>query len=379
LAKRGTAAALIGVGGAGLAWAALSKNISKESDDWPERPVNPTVSVIVPALNEAGSIDWVLENLPPGIDELVLVDGLSTDYTEAIVQRLHPGAVVVHQHNKGKGSALRAGFAAASKDIIVMIDADGSTDPREIPRFIDALKAGADFAKGSRHMHGGGSVDFTPLRRIGNMGFVALSNVLYGHQFTDLLYGYAAFWRSDLPALKLTAVGFEVETQLILNAAKAGMRITEVPSIELERRAGASHLHTWSDGLRCLRTMIREHPLLGNPSDAAADMSLIQVLKPGSTSPSWRPAGADRRSGFDRRKAETVEVLAEFGERRSGVERRQEVDLPVTVFIVRALEDRRKLSRQESGYTGPERRSGTDRRQQPDPLRRNGKANRRTG
>ena len=371
--KRGPAVVIGGLAGTGVAWWLLSKNISQERSDWPQRPADPTISVIVPALNEAGSIDWVLENLPPGIDELVLVDGLSTDYTEAIVQHLHPGAVVVHQHNKGKGSALRAGFAAASKDIIVMIDADGSTDPREIPLFIAALKGGADFAKGSRHMPGGGSVDFTPLRRVGNMGFVALSNVLYGHRFTDLLYGYAAFWRTDLPALKLTAVGFEVETQLILNAAKAGMRITEVPSIELERRAGVSHLNTWSDGLRCLRTMIREHPLLGHPGDVGTDVSLIQVNKPSHDSPSWRPAGADRRSGFDRRTAEHAEVTVEMGERRSGVERRKPLESPVSVFIVRALEDRRKLSREQSGYTGPERRSGTDRREQPDPLRRDGK------
>ena len=373
MAKRGKAAAIIGVGGAGLAWWTLSKNISKESNDWPQRPANPTVSVIVPALNEAGSIDWVLDHMPPGLDELVLVDGLSTDYTEAIVQHLRPGAVVVHQYNKGKGAALRAGFAAASKDIIVMIDADGSTDPREIPLFIDALKAGADFAKGSRHMPGGGSVDFTPLRRVGNIGFVALSNVLYGHRFTDLLYGYAAFWRSDLAALNLNAVGFEIETQLILNAAKAGMRITEVPSVELERRAGVSHLHTWSDGLRCLRTMIREHPLLGTPTDAPDDVSLIEVLKPGPASPSWRPAGVDRRSGFERRRQQNLELAAELGERRSGLERRHDPDRPVSIFIVRSLEDRRKLSREESGYTGPERRSGTDRRQQPDPLRRKGK------
>jgi hypothetical protein len=376
LTKRGKAAAIIGLGGAGLSWWTLSKNISKESSDWPERPVNPTVSVIVPALNEAGSIDWVLDHMPSGIDELVLVDGLSTDYTEAIVQHLRPGAVVVHQYNKGKGAALRAGFAAASKDIIVMIDADGSTDPREIPLFIDALKAGADFAKGSRHMPGGGSVDFTPLRRVGNIGFVALSNVLYGHRFTDLLYGYASFWRSDLAALKLTAVGFEIETQLILNAAKAGMRITEVPSVELERRAGVSHLHTWSDGMRCLRTMIREHPLLGTPTAAADDVSLITVLKPGPASPSWRPAGVDRRSGFERRRAQNLAEAAELAERRSGVERRHDPDRPVSVFIVRSLEDRRKLSREESGYTGPERRSGTDRRQQPDPLSRKRKSDR---
>jgi cellulose synthase/poly-beta-1,6-N-acetylglucosamine synthase-like glycosyltransferase len=121
-----------------------------------DRIESPTVSVIIPTLNEEGSLAWVLENLPPWVDEVVLVDGLSTDATELLARRLRPDARIVHQHRRGKGAALRAGFAAASGDIIVMIDADGSTDPREMGRFVGALKDGADFVKGSRHTDGGG-------------------------------------------------------------------------------------------------------------------------------------------------------------------------------------------------------------------------------
>ena len=108
----------------------------------------PTVSVIVPALNEEQSIGWVMDNIPTWVSEVVLVDGLSVDGTELVCTDRRDDVVIVHQPRKGKGAALRAGFEAASGDIIVMIDADGSTDPREMGRFVDALVAGADFVKG---------------------------------------------------------------------------------------------------------------------------------------------------------------------------------------------------------------------------------------
>jgi glycosyltransferase involved in cell wall biosynthesis len=217
-----------------------------------------TVSVVIPTLNEEGSIGWVLEHIPSWVSEVVLVDGLSTDRTEAVARAHHPDIVVVHERRPGKGAALRAGFAAATGEIVVMIDADGSTDPREMYRFVDKLHAGADFVKGSRHLEHGGSVDFTRLRHAGNRGFVILANLLYGSRFTDLCYGYCAFWRHHLDALALTADGFEIETQLVLRAVKAGLEIGEVPSLELERRAGSSNLNALKDGTRVLNTMLRE-------------------------------------------------------------------------------------------------------------------------
>lgn len=269
------------------------------------RPAEPTVTVVMPALNEAESIGWVVENLPGWVDELVLVDGQSIDHTVSVVRRLEPSTVVVHQTDKGKGSALRAGFAVATSDIIVTIDADGSTDPREIPLFVNALRDGSDFAKGSRHMVGGGSHDFTLVRRLGNIAFVALSNLLFGHQFTDLLYGYVAFWRSDLAALNLTATGFEIETELVLNAAKAGMRISEVPSVELPRRAGASNLNAWKDGLRVLRTMFKQHRGLLRSGTQPAYVKLIPIETPNTNTAEWRPAGLDRPSELDARRKRT--------------------------------------------------------------------------
>src|SRR6266498_1568973 len=90
------------------------------------------------------------------------------------------------------------GFAACRGDIIVMLDADGSTSPAEIPRFVDALVAGADFAKGSRFVEGGGSSDITRLRRTGNHLLSGAVNALYGTDYTDLCPGYTPSWPSSL-------------------------------------------------------------------------------------------------------------------------------------------------------------------------------------
>jgi hypothetical protein len=236
-----------------------------------------TVSVVIPTLNEAGSLAWVLEQLPSWVTEVVLVDGLSIDGTEAIARDVRPEVVVVHQHQPGKGAALRAGFAAASGEIVVMIDADGSTDPREMPRFVEALVAGADFVKGSRHIEAGGSADFTRVRAAGNRGFVKLANLLYRARFTDLCYGYCAFWRHHLDTLALTADGFEIETQLVLNAVKAGLQIEEVPSFELKRRAGTSNLHAFRDGRRVLRTLLSERA--GSPVRRTAQSAGIDLVE----------------------------------------------------------------------------------------------------
>jgi glycosyltransferase involved in cell wall biosynthesis len=164
---------------------------------------------------------------------------------------------VVQQTRRGKGNALCCGFAACRGDIIVMLDADGSTDGAEIHRFITALR-GADFAKGSRFLRGGGSVDITGLRRLGNWGLTRLVNVLYGTRYTDLCYGYNAFWRRCLPYIGLDCDGFEVETLINIRIAQARLRVREVPSIEGRRIYGESNLNAWRDGRRILKTILSE-------------------------------------------------------------------------------------------------------------------------
>ncbi len=227
----------------------------RERRDFRNRP---TVSAVIPTLNEAANIPHVFEHLPKGINELIVVDGHSTDRTIDVARELRPDARIVLQDRKGKGNALACGFAAARGDILVMIDADGSTDPTEIPSFIRPLIQGADFVKGSRYMKGGGSADITGLRSVGNRALGASVNLLFGTSYTDLCYGYSAFWRRCLPHLHVTCDGFEVETVLNVRAAKAGFEIVEVPSFEQVRLYGLSNLNAWRDGRRVLKTIVRE-------------------------------------------------------------------------------------------------------------------------
>ncbi|MFD1935755.1 MULTISPECIES: glycosyltransferase family 2 protein [Nonomuraea] len=224
----------------------------------PHLAISPTVSVVVPAMNEAENLPHVFATIPQWIDEIVLVDGNSVDDTVAVARRLRPNVKIVTQTGKGKGDALAAGFAACTSDIIVMIDADGSTDGHEIISFVGALVTGADFVKGSRYISGGGSDDLTFSRYFGNKVLTSLVNVFYRTKYTDLCYGYNAFWARHLPVLNLDCDGFEVETLMNVRAAKAGLRVHEVPSHERCRIHGESNLHAVRDGIRVLKTILRE-------------------------------------------------------------------------------------------------------------------------
>jgi len=216
------------------------------------------VSVVVPAMNEARNIGHVLEQLPGDLHEVILVDGNSADDTIEVARRAYPEIRVLVQSGRGKGDAFRTGFAAVTGNLVVMLDADGSADPAEIPRFVEALEAGADFAKGSRYLPGGGSTDITGLRSMGNKVLSGSANLLHGTHFTDLCYGYNAFWARCLPFIALDVPGFEVETLINLRIAGAGMKITEVPSYELDRIHGESNLKTFRDGARVLATIFSE-------------------------------------------------------------------------------------------------------------------------
>jgi glycosyltransferase involved in cell wall biosynthesis len=218
----------------------------------------PQVSVIIPTLNEAQNLPHVFAKLPRDLHEVIVVDGFSTDDTLDVVRLLRPDAKIVLQQNRGKGDALRCGFEAATGDILVMLDADGSADPSEIPAFVETLVAGADFAKGSRFREGGGSSDITPLRRTGNRALNGLVNFLFRTSYSDLCYGYNAFWRHCLGAMKVDCTGFEVETLINIRVARAGLDIREVPSFESDRIYGQSNLRTFRDGGRVLRTIVRE-------------------------------------------------------------------------------------------------------------------------
>ncbi|MGH8906047.1 MAG: glycosyltransferase family 2 protein [Egibacteraceae bacterium] len=216
------------------------------------------MSVVIPALNEARNLPHVFARLPQDLHEVVLVDGHSIDDTVAVARGLCSTVKVVAQNGQGKGNALMCGFQACTGDIIVMLDADGSTDPAEIPRFIAALLTGADFAKGTRFVTGGGSTDISRLRRVGNRLLSGAVNRFFGTGYSDLCYGYNAFWRTHLSALQIDCDGFEVETLMSIRAAKAGLHVIEVPSREALRLYGQSNLRVIRDGWRVLCTILRE-------------------------------------------------------------------------------------------------------------------------
>jgi glycosyltransferase involved in cell wall biosynthesis len=234
------------------------------------RPSRPTVSVVIPTLNEAANLPYVLPQLPAYVDELVLVDGHSTDDTLEVARRLCPEIQVVLEHVRGKGAALQRGFSACSGDIIVMLDADGSNDPAEIPRFVGALLSGADFAKGSRFIQGGGTADMPRHRKAGNRIFVWLVRLLFGSRYSDLCYGYNAFWRDVVDDLTLDGNGFEIETMMNIRALRAGLHIVEVPSFEEARIHGESKLITVKDGWRVLRTIFSERRAARRSESATA-------------------------------------------------------------------------------------------------------------
>ncbi len=215
------------------------------------------VSVVVPALNEARNLPHVLPRIPD-VYEVILVDGGSKDGTVDTARELLPDIRVLRQPGRGKGDALTCGFRSARGNVVVMLDADGSARPEEIPQFVEALVAGADFAKGSRFLDGGGSADITRLRSLGNATLTRLVNVLFRSRFSDLCYGYNAFWTHVLDELALDADGFEIETQLNLRAVQARLAVVEVPSYEDSRIHGISNLNAVRDGLRVLRTIVGE-------------------------------------------------------------------------------------------------------------------------
>jgi glycosyltransferase involved in cell wall biosynthesis len=229
----------------------------------------PRVSVVVPTYNEAANLPHVFARLPADLHEVIVVDGRSVDATIEVARALRPDVRIVLQNRIGKGNAMACGFAQSTGDIVVMLDADGSADPQEIPAFVAALTDGADFAKGTRFAAGGGSTDITPLRAWGNRWLNRTANLLFGTRYTDLCYGYNAFWSHCLPALeldprpqqrqgKLWGDGFEIETIINTRMAKAGLHITEVPSFEHPRVHGLSNLNTWRDGCRVLRALVVE-------------------------------------------------------------------------------------------------------------------------
>jgi Glycosyl transferase family 2 len=266
-------------GAASIAESVTDSGLARTRLSGSSRRTEPRISVVVPVRNEARNLEVVLPVVAavrPAVHEIIVVDGHSVDDSVAITRRVAPSARIITQTRSGKGNALACGFAAVTGDVVVMLDADGSADPAEIPAFVTVLVAGADFAKGSRFAAGGGSHDITWLRRWGNAALNAIANMLFSTAHTDLCYGYNAFWTELLPVLDLPSVdasaspprmlwgdGFEIETLLACRVAVAGLTVAEVPSFERKRIFGHTNLRTFVDGARVLCTLAAERSRAG--------------------------------------------------------------------------------------------------------------------
>lgn len=215
------------------------------------------VSIVIPTRNEEHNLPHVLPYIPFSA-EIIIVDGHSTDNTVDVARKLRPDARIVMQHGSGKGDALKQGFRQAGGEFVITFDADGSFMPAEVYKFLNPLRDGYDLVKGSRFMDGGGTNDMPRLRRFGNWGLTRVANCVYGSHYTDLVYGFHAFRRRALEKLNLYSDGFSLDAELYLKAAKAGLKVKEIPSFEESRIYGTGKLNSLRDGSRILNTIIRE-------------------------------------------------------------------------------------------------------------------------
>ncbi len=245
-------------------------------------PTFPTVSVVIPYLDEEQNLALVLDGLPASLSEVILVDGQSRDGSTEVAREHRPDAVFVDQRSPGKGAGSIAGLLAATGDIVVLMDADFSMISSDIYRFVAKLVAGADVVHGSRNLPGGGSSDFTRVRAAGNMALTRIANLFFGVKWSDLTYGYIAMWRDVITTMHLDRLidghahplyatedgsrnrpnayghGFEVEVLILCRAARAGLVVEEIPSFERKRRQGTSSLNAFRDGVRVAKALARE-------------------------------------------------------------------------------------------------------------------------
>lgn len=217
----------------------------------------PKITVLICTLNEESNLHHVLPKIPEWVDEVLLVDGHSSDKTVEVANKLRPDIHILYQPEKGKGDALKYGFKHAQGDIIVTIDADGATDPQEMPKFIEPLLKGYDFAKGSRFLRRH-ALNMPLYRRFGNWVLVIAVNILHGTRYTDICSGYNAFWKKALERVELSSDGFELEQEMNVKIKKVGLKVIEVPCNDMGRLSGGSKVHPFRQGLKDLITIIWE-------------------------------------------------------------------------------------------------------------------------
>ncbi len=216
------------------------------------------VSLIIPTKNEANSIEKTLAEVPGGIiDEIIIVDGNSTDGTPEIVKKL--GCKVIEGVGGGYGTAVRTGIKQSMGDVLIFMDADGSQNPKDIPRLLEKIKEGYDVGWGSRFLPDGGSADNTLIRSFGNWFFSLLTRLVQGLKVADILYTFSAFKREIFDKIKLESSGFELCIELPLRAHKAGFKFGEIACFERKRFADKTKVNDLFDGWKILLAILKKY------------------------------------------------------------------------------------------------------------------------
>ncbi len=219
------------------------------------------ISLIIPTRNEQHCIGKVIREVPRDvINEIVIVDGHSTDKTwEEAKAALRPEDKLVMQKGKGYGGAFLEAFDIVTGDVVIMMDADGSHNPSDIPSIVEKVRRGYEYVMASRYAVGGHSEDDTIIRWFGNRTFTWMTNVIHGTNVTDSLYLFTAITRDGLKKLKLESHGFEFCTEILVKAHRAGLKFAEVPAVERARFAGKSKVNAFWHGLKILRMILRRY------------------------------------------------------------------------------------------------------------------------
>ncbi len=220
----------------------------------------PKITVLICAFNEEKNLPLVLPQIPKWVDEVLLIDGHSSDNTVAVARELWPDIRIEYQPNKGKNDAIEYGVPLAIGDIVITLDADGNTDPKEIPNFIEPLLKGYDFAKGSRFFKTR-PLQMPRHRHFGNWVLRTEVNLLFGTKFTDVCSGYNSFWKEAWAKIKFPEE-FGYEPLILIRVQKAGLKITEVSTLDKGRISGESKLPSWQQGWGAWKAILKERFIL---------------------------------------------------------------------------------------------------------------------
>jgi len=213
------------------------------------------VSLVIPTYNEEKCIERIIKEIPKKIVHEIIIVDLSTDATAKLAKKL--GCKVLRQRGRGFGNAFRQGVEYSSGDVIILMDADGSHNPKDIPKLLDRIKQGYDCVLASRYTIESHSEDDTLLRSFGNWLITIIVNILFRIQTSDSLFLYIAITRNAYNKLNLKSDGFEYCIELLVKAYTLNLKLSEVPSIERKRFAGKSKVNSFKTGYTIITSIIK--------------------------------------------------------------------------------------------------------------------------